>query len=200
MNEIGMQAREHLAEEQVSAWLAGEVSDGERERIAAHLADCDRCREELVAVRRLLHGETAEHSQPRRRRTIPFLAGAAAVAAALLLVLVPGARDEAPRTRSAPEADAAVMPLVVVEPGTDGIQPEGPIFTWRTAGPDAQYTLTLTDDAGSLLWRSSTADTALRLPDDVPLAPGRTYFWTVDALLSDGETATSGLQGFETAP
>ena len=62
MNEIGMQAREHLAEEQVSAWLAGEVSGGERERIAAHLADCDRCREELVAVRRLLHGETAERS------------------------------------------------------------------------------------------------------------------------------------------
>jgi anti-sigma factor RsiW len=201
MNDIGLDAREHLTEALVAAWLDGELGGDERARVAAHLADCDICREEIVSVRRLLGHDLVEESPAGRRRPVRYLAAVAAAAAAVWFLLVPTMQGPDSRLRSGPGSEAgAVAAIRILGPVGDAVRADEASFTWRRAGRDAQYTLTLTDAAGAVLWRVSTPDTAVVLPDDVPLEAARDYYWTVDALLADGETATSGLQGFETAP
>lgn len=201
MNEIRIDISEHLSDELVTAWLDGELDVESRARVAAHLADCDRCREEIVAVRQLLVQQSATELPVQRRRPIRYLVGAAAAAAAVWFLLVPSVRGPESRQRDGTNPDAGAVPAVrVVAPGGEVERADGTTFTWRAVGRDAQYTLTLTDAAGALLWQISTPDTAIVLPDHVQLAADRAYFWTVDALLADGDAATSGLKGFETAP
>lgn len=201
MNEIEIDTSEHMSSELVTAWLDGELADEERARVTGHLADCDRCREEIVAVRQLLAQQPATGLPVRRRRTIRYFVGTAAAAAAVWFLLVPSVRGPDSRLRDGTSADAGAVPeVMVVAPVGDGARADGTSFTWRAMGRDAQYTLTLTDAAGALLWQISTPDTAIVLPDHVRLEADRAYFWTVDALLADGDAATSGMRGFETAP
>ncbi len=74
------------------------------------------------------------------------------------------------------------------------------VFVWRRAGAEASYRLTVTDPAGGQMWTTATADTVAPLPASVRLARGQAYFWYVDALLPTGESATTGVQEFRTAP
>lgn len=216
MSENGIDRRRHLTEELAAAWLDGELVGEERARVASHLADCEVCRGELAAVRGLLGadgatddraaGDDAAAMRPaeppvRSRGLLRYLVPAAAAAAAIWLLVVPTGGEREPRLRSGPGREAGgVAAVVTVMPVDDRIVEAEPVFTWRAAGPDAHYTLTLSDAAGALVWQTSTADTSVVLPADISLANGRTWFWTVDALLADGETASSGLQGFRTAP
>ena len=203
MSELRFEVRAHLSEELMAAWLDGELAGEERARVASHLADCDLCRAEVAAVRALLADEPAEAvpRPPRRGRLLRYLLPVAAAAAAVWLLVVPTARQEEPRLRSGPGAEPGAVPAVVaVAPVGDAVVPDRPTFTWRAAGADAHYTLVLTDAAGAPVWRTSTPDTVVALPPDVPLAAGRTYYWTVDARLADGEAATTGPLGFRTAP
>lgn len=200
MSDMKIEERGHLSEELVTAWLDGELVGEERARVASHLADCDRCRAELVAVRALLAKEPSDGTRRRRGRLARYLVPTLAAAAAVWLLVVPAVRDEGPRLRTPAVEEGAVPAVLAVAPVGDAVVNEGPTFTWHAAGADAHYTLVLTDAAGALVWRTSTPDTSVALPPDVPLAPGQAWFWTVDAQLADGETATSGLQGFRTAP
>ena len=50
--------KRHLGE-RLSALIDGELSDAQRERVLAHLAKCDECRQEAAALRllkRRMHG------------------------------------------------------------------------------------------------------------------------------------------------
>ena len=67
----------------------------------------------------------------------------------------------------------------------------GAVFLWREVAPGAFYSLTVTDAHGDLIWSGSTSDTLLRLPADLEVEPSDRYFWFVEALLTDGTTATT---------
>ena len=195
MNEIESIENGHLTDELAAAWLDGELTAEERGPVADHLAECDHCREEMAELRQLLK------PRKRSRRRLHLLVPAAAAAAAIIWVAGPMARDDAERIRGdsgAPEGTADVVQ--VIAPAEGALDAGMSRFVWHTAGADVQYTLTLTDEAGSVVWTTSTQDTVLALPPSVRLERNRRYFWYVDALLDGGETSTSGVRRFETAP
>jgi hypothetical protein len=75
---------------------------------------------------------------------------------------------------------------VVVATVPAPIAPIGPVgevgqLVWsRVAGAD-RYRLTLYDEVGSVLWRETTTDSLLTLPDSVLIETGRAYLWKVEA-------------------
>lgn len=185
----------HLTEELTAAWLDGDLTGDERASVAAHLAECDACRVEMAELRRLLNTRA-----PRRRRRHTLVAAAAA-AAAILFITGPIVRDNAERIRGdadRPEGTSAVVEAV--SPADGAVVANVGQFVWHDAGAGVQYTLTLTDEAGSVVWTAATRDTLLPLPTSVRLEQNRRYFWYVDALLEGGEAATTGVRRFETAP
>ena len=121
------------------------------------------------------------------------------VAAALLVAIA------LPRQRVIPSATRAgapaEMPLAVVSPSLDAKIPSSQIrFIWRSAGSDASYTFTLQKSDGSVVWTSSTTDTMTVLPDNIVLAADETWFWSVDALLPDGQSRATKATKFRTGP
>jgi hypothetical protein len=71
-----------------------------------------------------------------------------------------------------------------------------PTFAWHAGDAGSRFKLTLVDEQGATLWSVDTGDTVVTPPHDVFLAPGRTYFWYVDALGADGRSMTSGAHRF----
>jgi hypothetical protein len=90
---------------------------------------------------------------------------------------------------------AAVVPL-------DGqqVHPDSLLFQWRSQGAGVSYRLTLTNGIGDVVWTASTSDTSVALPGGVGLAPGREYFWYVDALLGGARSSTTGVLEFVVTP
>jgi hypothetical protein len=187
---------EHPASEEIAAYLSDALTPPDRAKLEAHLADCRSCRHEVTAARRLLR---VPASRNRLRWAVP------AVAAAALAGIV--------FVSSSPDTPFGQGELVRGEQGTEApmIQALSPangatvdrgavVFVWRHQVGNPLYRLTLTDGSARVVWTMETSDTTLTLPADVSLAPGRTYFWLVDALGADGRSLTTGNQRFTTAP
>ncbi|MFI0411064.1 anti-sigma factor family protein [Actinomadura sp. 3N508] len=93
--------------ERLTALVDGELGHEERDRALAHLACCDRCRDEVASLRKLkgrLRGldETGELPSPdflTRLRTLPAAAGS------------PAPRDDAPPKPAGPLSGPAADPL-----------------------------------------------------------------------------------------
>lgn len=187
----------HPDGEQVAAYVERKLTSAEREELEAHLAECADCRREVAEVTLFLRRERSG----RRRWLIPSLATAAA-AALLLIVVRAGDVDDPGGTRFREFGEAEALPAIeAVSPAPEAVLPPGEeSFTWRAAGADAFYRLTVATEEGGVVWREETADTSASLPADIRLAPGRTYYWFVDALLPDGREATTGVRRFRAAP
>src|SRR5688572_22051388 len=80
----------HLSSHELASYLSADLGEGERRRMEAHLADCDECRDELVAVRQLAAAAT-----PTVKRRFPIGIGVAA-AAAIAVLLIPWRRLQEP--------------------------------------------------------------------------------------------------------
>lgn len=188
--------KDHLTAELASAWLDEALTGADAEQVAQHSADCDRCREELREVRRLM-----THTAPARRgwRVLRFALPAAAAAAAVLWMVVPATRDGAGPIRGSTGADGPNR-VAVISPSAGPLEALPPAFAWHPTGEDILYTITVTDAAGSLVWTDTTRDTVATLPAATQLQREREYFWYVDARHPGGEIATSGVQQFETSP
>jgi len=190
----------HLASDEVAAYLDGRSSTADRSAVDAHLADCDLCRAEVLEVRSMLK------SAPRARRSngsLRVLAGAAA--AALILVALPW-RDLR-RPSLSPDTGVGTERAVVPDGGRDSVEIVTPIldgavlpdrltFTWRRGESDAQFTVTLLNTRGDILWLAPTRDTVITVPDSVALPPAASYVVYVDALRSDGTSARSAPRMF----
>ena len=181
----------HLEPHQVAAYVDGRLDAQEAARLEAHLAQCDECRNELIEVRRLLPGTA-------RRWRWPAV-GALAAAAVLLLVLGRSVdRGDRSTVRGGEGQPAAPA---VMSPADGATLPTGTAwFLWRGVRGAAAYRFTLTDERGDQVWSTESADTALALPASVHLQRGHGYYWSVDVLLADGRSATTGFRGFRVAP
>jgi anti-sigma factor RsiW len=180
----------HLPPEALAGYLDDALPGEERRQVELHLASCAECRTELAEVRELQRAR-------RRRRWVAVLAPAAA-AAVLLVIALPRQAETPSGIRSRSDAE---QPLGIVSPTPSAEAAPGPItFTWRSAGPGAGYTFTLQEASGRVVWTSAVADTVTVLPDSIALAPGRTWFWVVDALLPDGRSLSTGIQRLRPRP
>ena len=182
---------DHLEGIQVAAYAEGRLKGEALVAVETHLADCHECRAEASHVALFLAGRST-----RRRWLIAVPAVAAAAAAIFLIMPLGEAGPGGPRLRPGAEAGREDLPAIeVLAPtvgptsGADSVR-----FVWRSAGSDVMYRLMLTDESGSILWESETADTALVLPTDVRLEGGHRYLWYVDAALTDGGVATTGVR------
>lgn len=199
-NTVDVTESGHIRPHDLAAYLDGGASEGERALVEAHLSACSACCEELIEVRRL------RAESPHRRRVGWYLAGAASAAAVLAILLVgqpwkeptPGA--VLPSTQRAPSA--AAPGVKTLSPGDgEGVGAEGLVFSWRPAGAGpVLYNLVLTTEEGDSIWAATTRDTIVAPPEGDVLEPGRTYLWYVDALLSDGRPASSGVRHFRIEP
>ena len=181
----------HLRPEQIATYLSGSL-DPARRRAEAHLRVCDECRRELVEINRLV--------QVHRRRRRLLIVVPLAAAAGLTLLLVPRLQDEGEATRRVRAGEEGGQRIEAVRP-VDGasVSSDSITFTWRSVTDGAQYALQVTDSVGDIVLSESTADTILMVAARL-LRPGQTYIWYVDALLPNGESATTGLRRFAIPP
>lgn len=190
----------HLDPETVAAYVDGTLDRTRRAAVEAHLADCDACRDEVVAV----EAEVRSLRRGGGRQWVPLAAAATLVGLVVAGAVLLGPRGPAP-ARFRDGLSAARQPrrarIAVVRP-TDGqsVTGDSVVFAWRAAGPRAFYRFTLTDTVGTAIWHAETRDTVLVLPADVPLRPDEDYFWYVDTLLGDGTSATTDIVEFRVAP
>ena len=164
------QGLSHLTEDEIVAYLGHELTGDPLRRAELHLARCAVCREEVI--------EATEILRPSRRARWPVLAPAAAAAAVVILFLGwPPKPTSPPQHRESPLVVATVpAPIAPVGP----VAEVGELVWSRVAGAD-RYRLTLYDETGSLLWRETTTDSLLTLPDSVLIETGQAYLWKVEA-------------------
>src|SRR4029079_7763564 len=108
----------------------------------------------------------------------------------------PALRESSTRASTSPVESAPQ--IRIVQPSDSTAVTSAVSFTWRPAGTDASYVITVQDGGGVVVWLKTTSDTSTALPGTVRLASNTPYFWSVDARLADGSTASSGVHPFTT--
>ncbi len=181
---------EHLHAGEITRFLDRAVRPDERSRIVTHMEACDDCRKEVVGAARVIRLK-------RLRRRIFGLTPALAAAAALLVLFLarPGRPDNAD-ARALRGGTEGIPRLGVVMP-TEGATVSGDSvrFVWHGAGAGTQYALTVTGTNGSIALSDSTTDTTF-VVSVAEMRRGTDYFWYVDALLANAETASTGVRTF----
>jgi len=189
-------APDHLSDIDLSGFLDHDLDADTRRRVTAHLDACDRCRLELIEVRRLAasYGPSAAG---RLRRAWAPVAGVALAAVLAAVVLLPRAHvpamPAAAPVRSAPQADGdeGRLRIECIAPVNDAtVAAATLVFVWHPAAADV-YRLTLLSESGAPVWSRETTDTSVTVPSGTALGPG-VYFWRVDAV-ANGITATTGI-------
>jgi hypothetical protein len=117
-----------------------------------------------------------------------------AVAAALVLLLMPRAGDDSSSPGLREPTDTSIhAPLPIA--------PRGPVarvdqLLWASVPGVERYRVRLYNDEGDVLWTTETADTLVAMPDSVDLAARVTYFWKVEAQTEWRRWAASDLVEF----
>jgi len=181
----------HPSPELLAGYLDDTLPGHDKQEVELHLSACAECRAEVTEVRRL-------QVRRRRRQLAGVLVPLAAAAAVVLMLVTP--RDAGPPTGLRSGSDGE-QPLEIVSPAPTAEVVAGPVaFAWRSAGTGANYTITLQEGDGRIAWRFIVDDTVAVAPDSIVFAPGRTWFWSVDALLPDGQSRSTGVQRLRIRP
>jgi hypothetical protein len=179
----------HLTAEQAAAYLDRSLPDPERALVAAHLAGCRICRDEIVALSDVVPRSGSS-------RTLWRVAVGLGAAAALILVVVPRDRAPSPAPHRAPPGSELQGPVPVIPHGSG---PRPASFQWHPLPGASRYLLTLFDTTGNAIARLETQDTAVALPDSVVLVPAHRYYWRVEGSDDRGRWIGSDLVPFEVA-
>ena len=176
--------------EQVAAFVDHRLHGAERAAAESHLAECADCRSEMVEIERLVGGV-------RRRRVRSMAIGGLAVAACLMLIVT------TVRHRGTGPGDGSLRGSgsnTVIPVGPRGVVPlAGLALTWHATGSGSTYKVTISNAAGTTLWTTDTGDTTVVVQEEINLSPEGEYHWTVDALLPQGTSRTTGPQPFRVA-
>lgn len=171
----------HLDPHEVTGYLEAALSTPDRGRVEAHLADCEECAAELVAVGRL---------RGRTRAPTRWLGAAAAAAAVVAVVLLGPRVTRKPGETPSPVRGDSVSALRLVAP-SDGADLAGaPVFAWRSVPGAAAYRIMVSRADGDSVWAATTRDTTARPPQEALAAQAEPYYWYVDALLADGRSVS----------
>jgi anti-sigma factor ChrR (cupin superfamily) len=170
-----------LDDDTIAALAEGTLDVHSRAAAILHLADCAQCRVAVASVARALADPAVARKIPRPTgagRRLWQVAVPAAAAAIVLLVAMPGRKDDGAPLHRAPTITAVSAPVPM---SPVGIVAAAETLRWTTVGGADRYRTTLFDDAGAVLFETQTANTVAALPDSVRLAPGRSYLWKVEA-------------------
>lgn len=186
----------HMSEKRLAAYIDGDLPPAEATKVEEHLMVCSVCREEVTEVSRVLRGD---RRQKARRTFIPVL-GVAAAAVLVFLFPVVVNRNQIPEDvlRTGPGV-TGLETLPVISPLTPILERDSSSLyrlelQWEPHEGASEYRATLTDSAGETVWTGTTQQTRIGIPSDVQLEPGALLFWYVDAVLSSGQLATTGVQ------
>ncbi len=185
------------------------ASRRKKKKIIDHLSECGDCREEFR-----LYLELNNFGDDRRMDLAPALSKKvsraphlssvalwryAVIAVALGLVvagLVLLRKGEIPEV----ERNPAERGIVLVEPLSGTIRPDGTVFRWRELVSAQHYLLELFDETLLPVWVSPPLrKTETRLPEDIAraLKAGASYFWMVSGYSESSRIAESRLARFE---
>jgi hypothetical protein len=186
-------------DEEVAGYLDDTLGPTARASVAAHLVTCDACRAEVSDSASALD----TYKPARSRRRFVFSGGVAAAAVLALLLARPGditwngasierapvpvpASEDVPRFEAYAPADGAAVDAAALA------------FSWAPLSDGTVYQLTISDERGTVVWQTRTAEATLRPTDDVvaALQRGARHFWRVEALLPDLRVATTGVHAF----
>lgn len=185
----------HLTENQLVAFLGHELEPRERRDVELHLARCNECRDELVSVTEILRPERTDRAKRKIRWRV--LAPIAAAAAAVILIVAgpwsPVITDDAPQHRDAP-AQTSLVPIPVAPLGSVSAVEQ---LVWHGVDGADRYRLTLFDAEGEVLWKATTPDTVIELPESVKLNAGERYLWRLEARVGWDLWEASELIDFE---
>ena len=170
-----------------------------------HLAQCGACRSKLAQLRAVLSDSEVQAELGKLRAAEPggrrrhLLAGLGMVAAAAVLLLMVG------RPRRLGEESEHRAPTITAAAAPVPLFPRGDIvgadtLRWSTVDGATRYRVTLFDAAGRVLSQRELADTLTSLPDSLPLLPGRSYLWKVEASTDWQRWASSPLVEFRITP
>jgi len=186
----------HIEEADIAAYLDGAMTEKERASVEAHLASCDECRLEVIA------SQEAVSTAPRiaRRSRIP-MRWIGLVAAAAVMIVVVSTFNRTMSDGNSERSSATRLPGIqravrIVNPADAATLGSDRRLTWRSEGSGSTYRITMGDDSGQPIHSTTMGDTSFVIPKSITLAPGRKYFWYVDAITGEGTTATSGLKSF----
>jgi hypothetical protein len=104
--------------------------------------------------------------------------------------------DDAPQHRDAP-AQSSLIPTPVAPLGTVSAVEQ---LVWHGLDGADRYRLTLYDSDGEVLWKATTPDTVLDLPESVVLNAGFRYLWRLEARVGWDMWEASELIDFQIAP
>ncbi len=187
---------DHLSVADVAAYIDGAVSPASRDHVEAHLAECARCRDELVACARL------NANAPVARRWSPMYAAAGVIAAGVIVAAILRPALEHPRGEASREraAGPAVQQFEIASP-RDGaeVSRDAVRLAWHPDPDAAAYRVVVTTVTGAPVWRIETRDTTVVTPADRTSVAGAEYFWHVDVARLDGTTRSSRTSSFRVA-
>jgi len=183
-----------LTPHEVAAFLEGRLEGDELTRVESYLADNPSARQELIKASRII--QSAPQREVKRSRRFYPLVGLAAAAAIALVFIQPGdvKQISVPVSTERRGVGDAPEQVVLVSPLDGGeIKDRALPLTWH-AVDGATYRIFISDASGNSVFKTSTSDTSLVLPETVK--SGGTYYWSVDAISPDGSSSTSGYHEF----
>ena len=183
---------DHLQVDDVAGYLAGSLPPTMHERVARHLAGCEECTAEIVAVHRL--------RRPVRTPARWVAAAAAAAAIAGLVLLGPQLMHRSAAGEPLVRGTEPSVVAAAVRPADGAELRRADAFAWRGISGAAEYRVLVSRPDGDSVWAATTRDTTLRVsPDLMRAGPGR-YYWYVDVLLEDGRSVTGPVHEFQLNP
>jgi hypothetical protein len=196
------------AAETLAAAAASALGVAEREALAAHVARCSTCAEDLrllAKLRPVVEGAAGRLPEPRPAAgwwPLPFPAGRRTAFAALALVAVAAVSLvvwQAARSRTAPPAPvdrSRQEATVATSPPHRAVLADPPAaLSWAAVAGATGYRVTLYDFESTPIWESPPlAEPSVALPDEVRgrLGRGRPVLWRI--------AVTSGVDRAEIGP
>ena len=181
------EASQHLDPNDIASYVDRALDDRARERVEAHLSQCDSCRDEVAAVSDLASG-LKRSASPKR------LWIAAVAAAGILIVLLPRHRQPAETGHREPAVTTAISPRALAPVGrVDSLRR----IVWSSVPGADTYHVFVYDSLGTVLWDREIADTSVAPKDIIGLQSGVPYYWRVEANTGVSRASHSELAGFE---
>lgn len=210
----------HATEADILLYLENKLSAANSEVMKTHFSECDKCREELVALLRLpaiiesgetplldphVYARAQAMGAPRRR---PFfglrLPASGKLALAALVFVAAGVTyfflaESPPPSRFRDRAPVQVN--FSMHPSEGAVVKQSvPTFIWSGMKNSIGYQVVLYRENGTMLWQGTSRDTSLALPSDVVLQQGKTYLWRVETFFPDQSNYESKLNAFLYSP
>ena len=190
----------------IDGYLLGKLSEKETEAFEKHYFECAPCfaklaeRNEIVGVLKRDRSVFAAEERPAIEtprvawydRAFSYFAprqwvfaGAAAALLVAVLAITPLFRSAPPEFVLNGEETVRGSSLTLISPVIDvGSVPA--FFEWKALGTDMEYQVSIYN--GKLLWKTTTRESRLSLPDDVKalMTAGTKYSWQVKAFSPQG--------------